>query len=149
MKIKVSIFLVFILLISTSLNLISAISTTEDKIVSLDTEISIVKPNGYLYIFNVQLVPLPSRMPFRAIIVGMVNVEVDVKNESINKVEFYVDDELKATITQAPYNWTWNERLRPPPIHNLKIIGYNNSTEIGRDEIRLLYVNPFRFGPQT
>jgi hypothetical protein len=32
-------------------------------------------------------------------------------NESgINRVEFYIDDDVKATDTTAPYVWKWTER---------------------------------------
>ncbi len=146
MKIKLVSILVLTLLLCTSLSFVSAAPTNEE-ITSSDSEISIAKPNGYLYVFNTQMVPLPSRMPFRAIIIGMVDVEVDIKNDSINKVEFYVDNELMDTITESPYKWTWNEGLRPPPIHNLKVVGYNGETVIGSDEIRVLYINPFGFIP--
>lgn len=146
MKIKLVSILVLTLLLCTSLSFVSA-APTNKEITSSDSEISIAKPNGYLYLFNIQLVPLPSAMPFRAIIIGMVDVEVDIKNDSINKVEFYVDNELMDTITESPYKWTWNEGLRPPPIHNLKVVGYNDETVIGSDEIRVLYINPFGFIP--
>ena len=36
---------------------------------------------------------------FRAIIIGKVDVELDVGNTSVDKVEFYVDNELKETGT--------------------------------------------------
>jgi len=145
MKKKIMGILVCTLLMLTSLTFVSALSATEHETTSFDSGVSIVKPNGYVYIFNIQIVPLPSMMPFRAIVIGMVDVEVEV--DSVNKVEFYVDNELKETDTEAPYEWIWNERLTPPPIHSLKIIGYDGDAEIGRDEIRVLYVNPFLFGP--
>ena len=110
----------------------------------LDSEISIVRPNGYLYLFNLQLVPLPLMIPFRAIIIGIVDIEVEIENESIDKIELYVDNELKTTISESPFTWSWNEGLRPPPIHNLKVIAYSGDQEIGSDEIRVLYINPFK-----
>jgi len=147
MKKKIMGILVCTLLMLTSLTFVSALSATEHETTSFDSEVSIVKPNGYVYIFNIQIVPLPSMMPFRAIVIGMVDVEVEVEDGSVDKVEFYVDDDLKDTVTEAPYEWTWNERLTPPPIHSLKVVGYADDEEIGRDEIRVLYVNPFLFGP--
>jgi hypothetical protein len=144
MRRKVIGILVSILLMLTSLSIVSAKSTTENETTSYDSEISIVKPNGYVYIFNIPIAPLPSQGQFRSIIIGKVDVEVEV-GSSVNKVEFYVDNELKETDTQAPYGWIWDERMLFPPIHQLKVIGYNGETEIGSDEIRLLYINLFSF----
>jgi len=135
------------LLILTSLSFVSANSITEYGKTSFDSEISIVKPNAHVYIFNIQIAPLPGRGRFNAIVIGMVNVEVDVGNISVDKVEFYVDDELKENDTEAPYEWTWDERMIVPPIHSLKVVGYDNDTEVGSDEIRVLYINPFLFRP--
>lgn len=135
------------LLILTSLSLVSANSMTEYGKTSFDSEISIVKPNAHVYIFNIQIAPLPGQGRFNAIVIGAVNVEVDVGNTSVDKVEFYVDDELKENDTEAPYEWKWDERMIVPPIHSLKIVGYDNDVEVGSDEIRLLYINPFLFRP--
>jgi len=144
MRMKVVGILVCMLLMLTSLSFVSATSATEHEITSFDSEISIVKPNGYVYIFNIPIAPLPSQGGFRAIIIGKVDVEVDV-GSSVDKVEFYVDNELKETVTQSPYEWTWAERMTFPPIHSLKVVGYDGDTEVGSDEIRLLYINPFSF----
>lgn len=130
-----------------SLSFASAVPTNEKEINPLDAEITIVKPNAHVYIFNIQIAPLPSQGRFKAIVIGMVDVEVDAINPDINKVEFYVDNELKETLTEEPYTWTWNERMIVPPIHQLKVIGYDGDTEVGSDEIRLLYINPFGFRP--
>jgi hypothetical protein len=131
----------------TSLSFVSAVSLTENEINPLDAEITIVKPKAHVYIFNMQIAPLPSQGRFNAIVIGMVDVEVDVINPDINKVEFYVDNELKETLTEEPWTWSWSDRLIVPPIHQLKVIGYDGETEIGSDEIGLLYLNPFGFRP--
>jgi hypothetical protein len=131
------------LMVLTSIGVASALSTTENKIGSLDAEIAILKPNAGVYIFNVKIAPLPAQGRFKAIIIGMVDVEVDVINTTIDTVKFYVDGQLKETITQEPYTWTWNEQMVVPPIHTLKVVGYDGDTEIGNDEISVLYINPF------
>ncbi len=145
MKKKIIGMLVCMLLILTSLSFVSAISITEHKTTSFNSEVSIVKPNGYVYIFNIRIAPLPGQGRFNAIVIGAVNVEVDVGNTSVDKVEFYVDNELKANDTEAPYEWKWNERMIVPPIHSLKVVGYYDDVEIGSDEIRLLFINPLGF----
>jgi len=147
MKKKIMGILVCMLLMMSSLTFVSTISAAEHETTSFNSEVSIVKPNGHVYIFNIQIAPLPSMGVFRAIVVGMVNVEVDVGNNSVDKVEFYVDNEHKENDTEAPYEWMWDERMTFPPIHNLKVVGYDGDEEIGSDEIRLLYLNPFLFRP--
>lgn len=131
------------LMILSSLGVASALSTTENKISILDTEIAILKPYAGVYIFNMKVAPLPAQGEFRAIVIGMVDVQVDIINPAINTVKFYVDGKLKETITQEPYTWTWNERMVVPPKHTLKVVGYDGDTEIGNEEIGVLYINPF------
>jgi hypothetical protein len=138
--------LVCILFILTSISFVSAKPADENKITSFDSEISILKPNGYVYIFNIPIAPLPGQGRFRSIVIFSVDVEVEV-GSSVNKVEFYVDNALKDTDTEVPYKWTWNESMAIPPIRNLKVVGYDGDTEIGSDEIGLLYINPFGFRP--
>jgi hypothetical protein len=127
--------------------------TISDSIIDLDGEdevilslssfnVSIDKPKGFLYVFNIPLVPLPPMMPFKGIIIGSVTVTVSVDAEIVDNVEFYVDNQLKHNTSSSPYDWTWNEGLRPPPIHQLKVIAYSGD-DVGIDEIRVLYVNPF------
>jgi len=108
--------------------------------------ISIKKPYGFLYVFGIPLVPLPSMNRFRAIIIGSINVEVEVEDDSVDKVEFYVDNSFKANDAEPPYEWLWNERLGVPPIHTLKVVGYAGN-DTASDEICVLYVNPFLFRP--
>jgi hypothetical protein len=147
MKKKIIGMFVCMLLILTSFSFVSATSIPENEINSLDSEISIVKPKAHVYIFNIQIAPLPAQGRFNAIVIGMVNVQVDVGNTSVDKVEFYVDGELKENDTEAPFEWMWDERMVVPPIHSLKIVGYDNDVEVGSDEIRLLYINPFLVRP--
>jgi len=104
--------------------------------------VSIDKPKGFLYVFNIPLVPLPPMMPFKGIIIGSVTVSVSVDSENVDNVEFYVDNQLKHNTSNSPYEWTWNEGLRPPPIHQLKVVAYSGE-DIGMDEILVLYINPF------
>lgn len=148
MRRKVIGILVCMLMILTTLSFVSARTVTEKEIIPLDSEISITKPNGYIYVFNIPIAPLPSQGPsFRAIAIFAVDVEVEV-GSSVNKVEFYVNNELMDTDTEAPFKWTWTQNSFPPiPIKTLKVVGYDGDTEVGNDEIRLLYLNPFGLRP--
>ena len=65
---------------------------------------------GYLYIFNRIMVPwfMPS---FPAIIIfGKVDLVLDAENISeIERIEIYIDNELKYTIDNPPFEWIWEE----------------------------------------
>jgi len=146
-KITISIFIlivVSILLFPVTLSdSIFDLDGGNDNIITLNSfNVSIDKPKGFLYVFNIPVVPLPPMMPFKGIIIGSVTVSVSVDAEVVDNVEFYVDNQLKHSTSVSPYEWTWNEGLRPPPIHQLKVIAYSGD-DVGMDEIRVLYINPF------
>ncbi|RLF43993.1 MAG: hypothetical protein DRN17_05275, partial [Thermoplasmata archaeon] len=81
------------------------------------------KPSyGYLYIMGREILPLK-----HTIIIGKADIMVDASDEisDIEKVEFYVDDELKETLTAEPYSWTWNETALFT--HTIKVIAYDSA----------------------
>jgi outer membrane protein assembly factor BamB len=71
--------------------------------------ITITKPINTLYIANIKI-PLNTAEPT---IIGRITIKVDANQEpyGIDRVEFYVNDVIKATDTTRPYTWVWNERL--------------------------------------
>jgi hypothetical protein len=149
MKNKVTIIIPILILISVILfpvtisDSIFDFNGEDEVILSLSSfNVSIDKPKGFLYVFNIPVVPLPPMMPFKSIIIGSVTVTVSVDADIVDNVEFYVDNQLKHNTNRSPYEWTWNEGLRPPPIHQLKVMAYSG-VDVGMDEIRVLYVNPF------
>jgi hypothetical protein len=146
MKNKIIGILVSMLFILTSLSFVSAEPATDSEITSFDSEITITKPNGYVYIITIPIAALPAQGRFSSIVLGKIDVEVEV-NTSVDKVEFYVDDELKDVDTVEPYTWEWAEKMMFPPIHTLKVIGYDGDVEVGIDEVGVLYLNPFNLIP--
>ena len=64
---------------------------------------------------------------FTTIAIGKVLVSVLASdNQSgIQKVEFYVDDDYKTTVTAAPYEWRWSDRGLLFP-YVLKVVAYDN-----------------------
>ena len=88
--------------------------------------IEIVKPRmGYLYLFGEEITPIPSG----TIIIGSITVEVEV-SKKIEKIEFYVDDELRYTDIEYPYQWIWDENIIGS--YEIKVIAYDslgNTTE--------------------
>jgi hypothetical protein len=64
---------------------------------------------------------------FTTLAIGKIGVTVNASdNQSgIQKVEFYVDDQLKGTDITAPYYWTWSDRGLFFP-YTLKVVAYDN-----------------------
>ena len=46
--------------------------------------------------------------------------------EDVVKVEFYVDDVLKATVNREPYSWTWLKEIGFLHKHTIKVVGYDS-----------------------
>ena len=65
------------------------------------------------------------------IIIGDIQIETRVNgiSEEIEKVEFYIDDELIATVTEPPYNHLWTEPTIGGLRHTIKVIAYYGEGE--------------------
>ena len=80
--------------------------------------INITKPNGGgIYIFNKEVFSLPVNF---AVVIGKIDIMAD---GNARYVEFYVDDELKYTDYDMPYEWQWNEFAIGR--HEIKVVAYN------------------------
>jgi hypothetical protein len=96
-----------------------------------EPSIDITTPRtGYLYISGEQ--------KFRfltTVILGDIDIEVEVcgLSEDVDKVEFYIDQELKSTDTEDPYIWIWEGG--PTLRHTLSVKAYYNETEILEDNM--------------
>ena len=81
-----------------------------------DTTLPIVKITspikGYLYVNFGDVIVRKFPILITTLIVGRVEVTATATDSQsgISRVEFYIDNELKATDTTAPYSWTWLER---------------------------------------
>ena len=105
--------------------------TTFDEFVVYPTpNVNIIKPEKALYIFNKKIIPL-----FFTLIIGEIDIEVNASDYlyGIDRVEFYIDDEIKSTDTSEPYSWTWDEMVFFR--HTIKAIAYNNAGNSASDEI--------------
>jgi len=112
--------------------------TTEQQPDTTPPQVEITTPQkGYLYInladFVIMKIPF-----FTTLIIGKITVTVNaIDNQSgINRVEFYVDTELKANDTTAPYEWTWTERGHFFP-YLLKAIAYDNAGHHNSAEVKV------------
>jgi len=102
--------------------------TTEHKPDVTPPTVKITSPSQkFLYINIADIVIM--KIPFiTTLVIGKIGVSADASdNESgVNRVEFYVDNDLKATRTTAPYNWTWTDRGLFFP-YTLKVVAYDNA----------------------
>ena len=57
---------------------------------------------SFIYFRNRKIIPF-----FKPVVFGPLSIDVDDKQ--VKKAEFYVNGQLKDTLTEAPYVWRWNE----------------------------------------
>jgi len=103
-----------------------------DKFIDVTPPIAHVeKPSERtLYIFDRKIVSLPRN----TIILGQLTVEVFAEDQAdIEKVEFYVDNILKITREDPPYDWVWDEISFG--IYRLITMAYDGSGCIARNVI--------------
>ena len=68
--------------------------------------VEIIKPeNGAIYVMNKKLKIRIQKI----LIVGPIDIEVKITDD-VEKVEFYIDNELKYVDTEQPFMWRWDER---------------------------------------
>ncbi len=148
MKLKLTYLFIIILILSSISTCFTHAEETSPKLENKDIStlntfnITLSKPDEFLYLFDIPAVSLPPMMPFDAIIIGSITITASSDNTELERVEFYVDDDLKTTLTKSPYTWLWNAPLSPPPIHTVKVIGHLNN-ESSSDQSRVLFINPF------
>ena len=83
--------------------------------------VEIIKPGNYLYFMNFEIFPISS-----AIVIGKIDINVAASDDDsgIDRVEFYIKDQLKTTDDTAPYSWTWSERVLSAFV--IEVIAYDN-----------------------
>ncbi|HEC75746.1 MAG TPA: hypothetical protein ENI33_00605 [Thermoplasmatales archaeon] len=100
--------------------------------------IFIQRPKGHLYIFGRDIFPT---IFGNTIIIGDITVNVNATdNENgIEKIEFYVDDELKEIIREEPYEWLWDEKIAWK--HKIKVVAYDKAGNTADDEEEVVIFN--------
>jgi len=93
----------------------------------------ITKPINAIYLFDRFIMPF-----LFPLIIGPITIEVDATdNQSgMNRVEFYIDDELRHNDTTEPYSWKWIESTFR--IHMIKVIAYDNAENFATNRIGVL-----------
>lgn len=96
-----------------------------------------VPREGYLHIFGREILPT---IYGNTVIIGKITVGVDAYSvHNMEKVEFYVDDELRFTDYEAPYEWLWDEAVFFR--HKIKVIAYDKVGNRASAEIRVCIFN--------
>ena len=94
--------------------------------------VSIKRPRDYLYVFDEETIPL--EIP---IIIGKITIMADAFDEDgINKVEFYIDDNLKFVDYESPYDRLWNEFAIGR--HEIKVVAYDIEGNKAEDRINVI-----------
>ena len=100
--------------------------------------IEIINPlEGFLYLNFLDIIEF--KFPFIAtMIFGKNDIEAEVTKGlfQIDRVEFYIDDKLKDTVYNEPYEWTWEEQT-PFFQYIIKTIVYDTDGNQRFDEIKV------------
>ena len=88
---------------------------------------------GFLYINDKAVMPTNFK---KALVIGKITVNVSGYN--VNRVEFYVDNELKYTDDEPPYQWLWNGFAFGS--HEIKVIGYGNKGKQAEDSVSVFII---------
>ena len=99
--------------------------------------VEIVKPEkNALYFRNNKIMPF-----IGTILMGPIIVEVNATDSdgTIDRVEFFVDEEHKHSDYEKPYLWLWNERVFGRC--TIKAVAYDNHGLTDEDEINVIIFN--------
>ncbi|OGS40109.1 MAG: hypothetical protein A3K77_04190 [Euryarchaeota archaeon RBG_13_31_8] len=96
-------------------------------------EVDFLKPLRALYINNQRIIPYNKVKIIGAIDIQAYTMEDWYGHSNIEKIEFWVDGELKAFLTSEPYLWTWNEKTIGK--HTIKIVAYDDNGNSGSKEL--------------
>jgi len=83
-----------------------------------------IKPKkGFFYFNNKEMIPLPRNL---TICIGFINIKVNAFSDiGIEKVLFYLDNNLTAIKTDEPYEWVLEKKTFGK--HEVKIVAYDNA----------------------
>jgi hypothetical protein len=97
--------------------------------------VSIWKPLvNTLYIQDKEI--LKNKFPL-TFVYGPINITADASSGiGIEKVEFYLDNDLVATLTSEPYEWKWTKTTIGR--HTLKVIAYDDTGKTSTDSMEVI-----------
>ncbi len=88
---------------------------------------------GYLYVFGKMVMPIRNTL-----IIGKIAVEAKAYR-NVSKIEFYIDNLLKFTDSEYPYEWTWNEIAFFN--HEIKVVAYDERGNVSEDKLNVMIFN--------
>lgn len=94
--------------------------------------VDIIKPSNNIYFMDNKLMSFSYPL-----IIGGITIMVDV-SDSIDKVEFYIDDKLRYTDDLSPYSWFWDEFATG--IYTIKVVVFDSKGETADDEITVFRI---------
>jgi hypothetical protein len=104
--------------------------TAQVTVIAGKPSVTITRPVNGIYLMDARILPYS-----KPVIIGKITIQVEATQEpfGIDRVEFYIDDTLKETDTEPPYEWTWST----PAFftHTIKVIAYDTSGNSASDEI--------------
>ena len=91
-----------------------------------------------MYISNKKIIDFPA--PF---VIGGIDIIVNASDSEsgIKEVRFYIDGQLKKTVNNSPYEWTWNERIFFG--HTLSVEALDNTGNKAEDSMAVFVINMF------
>ena len=94
--------------------------------------VSINKPINSIYINDKEIMPF-----FTPLIIGQIQIwPYAIDNESgLNRLELYIDNQLKQTFTSVPRSWTWDEIVFGK--QTIKLVAYDNAYNMASIERRV------------
>jgi hypothetical protein len=104
--------------------------TTKEEDDTTPPTVDITKPEKAIYWKNKRILPF-----FVPLVIRSMDIEVDTSDleSGVNRVEFYIDDELLSNDTTPPYSWTWEERAFFR--HTIGVIAYDNANNSAKAEL--------------
>jgi uncharacterized repeat protein (TIGR01451 family) len=82
-------------------------------------KVQLTKPMNSLYLFDRRFIPLG-----RTIIIGKITIEATgLDSNGLDRIDFFIDDELKESITDNPFSWYMHAKLRGD--HKITIKGFD------------------------
>lgn len=97
-------------------------------------KVEITKPEKALYLNNRKVLPF-----FVTFVIGSIDIEVTVIDSGIiDRVEFYIDNELKTIDDSEPYVWRWSECEQRKFIHKINVVAYDSTGKQTSEEISVI-----------
>jgi hypothetical protein len=100
--------------------------------------VDIAKPLQALYSNNQCILPWSSTVIIGSIGIEAISADFDYGpggQWQVQKVEFYIDGALKATVTSEPYLWNWTAKTSGK--HTIKVIAYGFHNDTASKEIEV------------